>query len=261
MYARRQASVVAILVALLVVIPEVAGAGSCLGDCSGNGVVTVEELLRGVNISLGQARLTGCDSYDGNGDQQVTVNELLAAVVHAWDGCGPQRKAFVIATDFETGSFGTISLDTPRVVVPANRERRVHSDAVARTFGGLVYVVNRFFGDNIQVLDPSRDFATRFQCLTGERSNPHDIAFLNAAKAYVTLADKTTLLIVNPSASPNCADFIRGAIDLQQFADADGLPEMDQMAIVGDRLYVALQRLDRNNFFIPAGPGSLVVID
>src|ERR1041385_6321732 len=148
MYARRQASVVGILIALLVVVPEVAGAGSCLGDCNGNEMVTVEELLRGASIALGQALLRGCDSYDGNGDLQVTVNELLGAVDRAVEGCQPQRKAFVIATDFETGSFGTISLDTPRVVVSASPARRVHSDAVARTFGGLVYVVNRFFGDN-----------------------------------------------------------------------------------------------------------------
>ncbi len=170
------------------------------------------------------------------------------------------RQVFAIATDFDTGSFATVALDD-RGVSPVSAQRRVHSDAVPRVFGGLVYVVNRFGADNIQVLDPGRDFETRFQCSTGNGSNPHDIAFVDAQKAYVSLYQETDLLIVNPSAASDCSDFVLGRVDLSAFADKDGIPEMDQMAIVGGKLYVALQHLDRNNFFQPAEAGEIAIVD
>jgi YVTN family beta-propeller protein len=61
--------------------------GTCSGDCNNNGVVTVEELLLGVNIALGTAPLSECLSLDANHDGVVTVDELLAAVNTALNGC------------------------------------------------------------------------------------------------------------------------------------------------------------------------------
>jgi hypothetical protein len=60
---------------------------SCPGDCSGDGTVTVDEILTLVNIALGNALVASCDSGDGNGDGQVTVDEILAAVNAALNGC------------------------------------------------------------------------------------------------------------------------------------------------------------------------------
>jgi DNA-binding beta-propeller fold protein YncE len=148
------------------------------------------------------------------------------------------------------------------VVSRATPQRRVHSDATARVRDGLVYVVNRLFADNIQVLDPAAGFATRLQCSTGNGTNPHDIAFAGDTKAYVTLFEESQLLIVNPSARSDCSDFIRGQIDLTSVADGDGIPDMDLMAVVGDRLYVAIQRLDINTVLrLPAANGAIAVID
>jgi hypothetical protein len=59
----------------------------CLGDCSGDGVVTVDELITGVNIALGTLELDACDAFDGNTDGAVTVDELIAAVNNALSGC------------------------------------------------------------------------------------------------------------------------------------------------------------------------------
>ena len=68
------------------------------------------------------------------------------------------------------------------------------------------------------------------------------------------------LWIVDPGA-PGCASFRRGTIDLASLADGDGLPEMSQMALVGERLFVSLQRLDRRTGFVPNGPSWLAVVD
>lgn len=239
-----------------------AEAMKCPGDCDSDGQVPVDELLLGVRIALEQAPIPACPAFDTDSDGAVTVDELVAGVKAAVSGCAPAlSRAFIIATDFQTGSFATVELDPPRRVDPVNRERRVHRDAVARAFGGLVYVVNRFLGDTIQILDPARSFATVATCSVGRGANPHDIAFASADKAYVTRYELSELLVVNPSVGPDCAGFLRGTIDLGGLADPDGVPEMDQMLLHANRLYVSLQRLDRNNFFAPAGRGMLAAID
>jgi len=51
------------------------------------------------------------------------------------------------------------------------------------------------------------------------------------------------------------------SIDFSSMADADGICEMDNMALVGERLFVSVQRLDRNNFFGPTGTSYLAVVD
>ncbi|MEO2169283.1 MAG: hypothetical protein ABGY42_14425, partial [bacterium] len=79
--------------------------------------------------------------------------------------------------------------------------------------------------------------------------------------AYVTRYEEASIAIVDPSVGPTCEGFMRGEIDLSAFADSDGIPEMDQMVIVDGRLFVSLQRLDRNQFFEPSGQSFLVVID
>jgi hypothetical protein len=233
----------------------------CASDCDGNGQVTVDEIVVAANVALGETAVDDCTAADTNGDGQVTVDELITAVDAALNGCAGQNTAFVVATDFETGSFGTVSFDDPPVITPVSPQRILNSDAVARAFNGLVYVVNRFFGDNIQIIDPAQDFATTRQCLTGAGSNPQDIAFVDAEKGYVSLGGGTEVLVVDPSPSSDCSDFIRDRIDLAELADDDGKPELYLMAIVGDRLYVELQKLDQNNFFVPAENGSLAVID
>jgi hypothetical protein len=50
------------------------------GDCNGDGVVTINELILGVNIALGSLPLTECPAFDTNHDGRVTIEELIAAV-------------------------------------------------------------------------------------------------------------------------------------------------------------------------------------
>jgi DNA-binding beta-propeller fold protein YncE len=59
----------------------------CLGDCNGSGEVTVDEIVKGVNIALGQSPVEGCSALDRNRDQLVTIEELIAAVQNALSGC------------------------------------------------------------------------------------------------------------------------------------------------------------------------------
>ena len=167
-------------------------------------------------------------------------------------------RAVVVTTNFETGLLVSAGTAAPHAV--RHLDARINADAVVRSTGERVYVVNRFLGDNLQVLDPAHGLATVLQCSTGQGSNPHDVVVVDAHKAYVTRYGRAQLWIVDPGAS-SCDGFHTGTVDLGAYADADGIPEMAQMAVVGDRLFVTLEHLDRGDRFLPAGRGALAVVD
>ena len=61
--------------------------GFCVGDCNMDDVVTIDDLLKMVNIALLTPMATICDAGDANQDGQVTIDELVTAVNHALAGC------------------------------------------------------------------------------------------------------------------------------------------------------------------------------
>jgi len=60
---------------------------TCIGDCGGDGEVTVDELITGVNIALGATPTSTCPVFDANGDGEVTIDELIKAVNNALTAC------------------------------------------------------------------------------------------------------------------------------------------------------------------------------
>lgn len=229
-----------------------------VGDCNADDVVTVDEVVTMVRIALGEREAAACSPADRNGDGRVTIEEIVLAVRWALQAPPPLNKAFVTATDFQTGSFALVDLAPPFRVEPSNPQRRLGADPVARAFGRRVYVVNRFGSDNVQALDSQADFRTLWQCSTGNGSNPQDIAFRNGRQAYVPLLARPWLLRVDPHTAPDCQNFVQGRIDLGAYADADGSPEANQAAVVGNYLFVTLERLEN---FAPVRKGLLLVVD
>jgi hypothetical protein len=61
----------------------------CTGDCDGNGVVAVNEIVAAVNIALGLAAPEMCAAVDVDTDGRVTVNEIVVAVGRALGSCAP----------------------------------------------------------------------------------------------------------------------------------------------------------------------------
>lgn len=59
----------------------------CVGDCSGDGRVTVDEVVLGVNIALDRSDISACRAMDNCGDDRVEVNELVQAVNALLRGC------------------------------------------------------------------------------------------------------------------------------------------------------------------------------
>ncbi|MBI3783232.1 MAG: hypothetical protein HY270_07510 [Deltaproteobacteria bacterium] len=60
---------------------------SCVGDCNEDGDVTVDELIKGVSIAIGNTPVGDCAAVDVDHDGAVTIDELIKAVTSALGGC------------------------------------------------------------------------------------------------------------------------------------------------------------------------------
>jgi len=54
-----------------------------VGDCDGDGAVTVADLVQGVAIALGNAALDSCPIFDADGNGSVDVSDIVQAVLMA----------------------------------------------------------------------------------------------------------------------------------------------------------------------------------
>ncbi|MBX3027014.1 hypothetical protein KF840_19070 [bacterium] len=108
---------------LIALIAAITGLGlaataarACPGDCNGDGVVTVDELIRGVGLAL-EAETGRCSTFDANGDEQVTIDELMAGVATALGSC-PAPPAVRFATiDIASAAAPADTPGSPGVVV------------------------------------------------------------------------------------------------------------------------------------------------
>jgi hypothetical protein len=89
----------------------VSGGVVCVGDCNGDGGVTVDEIITGVNIALGSVEANACPSYEINGP--VTVGGILTAVNEALNGCPAGAPGTVSGTAVK----GPVSNATVRAFV------------------------------------------------------------------------------------------------------------------------------------------------
>ena len=78
---------VGLFVAALLLLPARQSL-ACVGDCNDDRTVTIDELIRAVQITLGGLPLAQCDAVDNNRDGQVTINELVRGVNKGLSGCG-----------------------------------------------------------------------------------------------------------------------------------------------------------------------------
>ncbi len=180
---------------------------------------------------------------------RVVVLALLAAAPVA-----AAPTAAVLVTNYDgTGAVATLDAATHAAGACSNA---LCGDLAARYAFGRLFVIGRYGCDNIQVLDPANGYATVTQFSVGNGSNPQDLVAISPRRAYVSRYGSTDVWIVDPVTGAHT-----GTVSLAAYADADGIPEMAQMALVGGRVFVALQRLDQNAFFTPTDYSALAVID
>lgn len=63
----------------------------CVGDCNYDRSVTVDEIVRAVNVALASLSLGSCLPADASGEGDVTIDDLLRAVAALLGGCPPLR--------------------------------------------------------------------------------------------------------------------------------------------------------------------------
>lgn len=73
---------------LLVTLLTAPTAGQpCIGDCGGDGEVSVDEVTTGVLLALGDPAAAACDAFDLDGDQRVDVADVITAITNVLQGC------------------------------------------------------------------------------------------------------------------------------------------------------------------------------
>lgn len=192
--------------------------------------------------------------------------ENTAAGGSPWDLAMPTGSLAVVAAanwSDPVGSLASIDLDT-LVFADTALTTTDSTDVVVTSFGGRVYVINRFGADTVQVVDP-HDFSVVADYSVGAGSNPQDIFVRSDETAYVSRLDAHNdsandddLLIINP-----ITGVLISSIDLKAYAadDGDRLARAAQMVAIGNNLYVLLQDLPSNLLASADQPGKIVVID
>ncbi len=59
----------------------------CVGDCAGDAMVSVADLITCVNVALGAQPVSICPACDPGGDGMVSVSDLIQGVNNALNGC------------------------------------------------------------------------------------------------------------------------------------------------------------------------------
>lgn len=162
-----------------------------------------------------------------------------------------ETHAVVTTTDFSVGALATVDLGTFAVdddLVPTS------SDPYVAVQQDEVFQFNGLGIDNVAIYTPGAWSAPQEQFSVGDGTNPHGVALIDGA-LFVSLYEENALGVFDPTDGSSL-----GSVDLSAYAGSDGIPEASTMVVVGGKLYVALERLDRNNGWTDDG-GTVVQVD
>ena len=96
------------MTAMFAIAGGAARAQECAGDCDGSDFVIISEVIRCATIGLGRAALGACDACDVDGNSHVSIDELVAAVDVALNGCRVPPAPSAVA-HFELSHTGAMN--------------------------------------------------------------------------------------------------------------------------------------------------------
>ncbi|MEJ2038039.1 MAG: hypothetical protein P8X55_03795 [Desulfosarcinaceae bacterium] len=194
----------------------------------------------------------------------IFVSMFFAGIGQGY--CAQTAVISTVASDYTSGAHSVVAVDPvggPRTV--QNDLLPTISDITVAAHGRYFYRIERYMADNVAKFDieapdtPVWQFST-LDAGDSATGNPYDLIFVSDQKAYLLRYGKDTAWIVNPSASAE-DDFKLGELDLSAYADPDGIPEMNNGVIVDGKLFITLQRLDRDDGYTPVNDGYVAVFD
>lgn len=210
--------------------------------------------------------LTGC--FDGAGSVEATF-----PVDPEFANLQPKLALAGASSDYQTSDVMIVGEtdDDPYAVIEGLFSTTNPSDIHIAVHNHTVYRLGRFGFDNITkltvdtVLNDRIVKAWQYSVLGDDDSaNPYDIEVVSNRLAYVSRFDSKDLWVVDPSAEDSDA-FLKDTIDLSAFANANmttGAPNMADLMLVDDKLFVLLQRLSYvGSFLYPTEESSVAVID
>jgi hypothetical protein len=157
------------------------------------------------------------------------------------------------APDYSSGAHAVMGYSAPRT--SANNLLPTGSDLWISAFNKDFYRVEAYGTNTVtkfsmqNPVKPVWEFSTEG---IENNSNPHQIVFVNENKAYLIRYGSPKVWIINPSALVE-SEFKIGELNLSAYNDSDGCPEPASGIIVGNRLFIVMQRLAPSGGF-PMAP-------
>lgn len=205
-------------------------------------------------IALTIVLVYGCGSVNENELSDAGTDVVIGEDANIDIGISKGDYAFVVnaAPDYSSGSFSILDMSSKSV---EKNRGIIHSDAVARVYGNLVYVVNRMGADNITIIDPASNYSIVKQFSVGSGMNPQDVV-VSGDKIFVTLQLSNKIPIYDHKTYEKISE-----IDTSEYADADGSSEPGEMVLAGDKLYISILRLDKNNYYSPTDKSYIIIVN
>ena len=171
-------------------------------------------------------------------------------------GPAAATRLALVTNDFTAASLHIASINPPDL---SEDVAAVTTDPALSWGNDMLAVLGRYTFNRVTLLD-SVDWAARFDFPVSvdgaDEPNPQSLTFAADGRAYLTLLASPKIPIFDFTAPPE--ENPVGALDLTDFADADGSPEAGVALACGDVLFVGIQRLVE---FVPVDHSYLVPID
>lgn len=207
--------------------------------------------------------ITGCGGSDND---ENPIDDTPAGQVDGETNdpdatANPNNRAFV-ATRADDYSSGQVE----RIVLHEISEQ--HDGAYPATGSDIsveagithIYQLGRSNLDSITKFDPDQlDGVVYQRSVAGDDvfANPYQLIVADITTAYLIRYGSDKIWIVDPSATED-EDFKTGELDLSAYNDGDGFPEPNSALLIGDRLFVMMERLES---FLPVQQGYVAVFD
>ena len=264
--------------AMIVVMHASPSRAALCGDTTGDGFFSTTDALATLVHAVRSTYDRRGDVWpQPHGDGALKTSDALESLRATVGGRIPScrganaTRAFISTApvDFSSGGIAVIDIaGDPATRKATTNPGSTSPDAVVRSPAGNPVIVNRHEWNSLQLFDldaPGLPNVKECSVMGDINANPQDVVFVNEHKGFVTPYAGSELFVIDPSVladpdvDPACNGILTGAIDLSSF-DPDETPEMDQMALVGDNLFVTLQRLESGRD-PTKGPGRIAVID